>query len=46
MITKELKISKLLTQYPQAIEVLIKVSPHFRKLKNPILKKADRKSVV
>ncbi len=40
MFTKDLKISKLLAQYPQAIDVLIKVSPHFRKLKNPILRKA------
>ena len=39
MITKDLKISKLLAQYPQAIDVLIEVSPHFRKLKNPVLKK-------
>jgi len=40
MITKDLKISKLLAQYPQSIDVLIKFSPHFRKLKNPILRKA------
>ena len=40
MITKDLKISKLLAQYPQAIDVLIEISSHFRKLKNPILRKA------
>lgn len=40
MITKDLKISKLLDRYPQAIDVLVEVSSHFRKLKNPILRKA------
>jgi len=40
MITKDLKISKLLAQYPQTINVLINVSSHFKKLKNPILRKA------
>jgi len=40
MITKELKISKLLAQYPQIIDVLIEVSPHFKKLRNPVLRKA------
>ena len=40
MITKDLKISKLLARYPQAIDVLIEVSSHFRKLKNPLLRHA------
>lgn len=40
MVTKDLKISKLLSQYPQVVDVLIEASPHFKKLKNPILLKA------
>ena len=40
MITKEMKISKMLAEFPQTLEVLIKVSPHFKKLENKILRKA------
>lgn len=40
MITKDLKISKMLAEYPQTLEVLIKASPHFKKLENKILRKA------
>ncbi len=40
MITKDLKISKMLSEYPQTFEVLIKASPHFKKLENKILRKA------
>ncbi len=40
MITKDLKISNMLKAYPQTLDVLVKVSPHFKKLKNPILRKA------
>jgi uncharacterized protein (DUF2249 family) len=39
MITKNLKISKMLTEHPQTLDVLIKVSPHFKKLNNKILRK-------
>lgn len=39
MITKDLKISKMLSDYPQTLDVLIKVSPHFKKLNNKILRK-------
>ncbi len=40
MITKDLKISKMLAEYPQTLEVLINASPHFKKLENKILRKA------
>lgn len=40
MITKDLKISKMLAEYPQTLNVLIKASPHFKKLENKILRKA------
>lgn len=40
MITKDMKISKMLSSYPQTMEVLIKASPHFKKLENKILRKA------
>jgi len=40
MITKEFKISKMLSEFPQTLEVLIKASPHFKKLENKILRKA------
>lgn len=40
MITKDMKISKVLASYPQTLGVLIKASPHFKKLENRILRKA------
>lgn len=40
MITKEMKVSHVLQQYPDVLDVFIKVSPHFSKLKNKILRKA------
>mgnify|MGYP003530020924 FL=1 len=39
MITKDMKISKLLAEYPQTLELLVKFSPHFSKLNNKILRK-------
>lgn len=39
MITKDIKISKLLSEYPQALEVLLNASKDFHKLKNPILRR-------
>lgn len=39
MITKDTKISKLLSEFPQTLEVLINFSPHFRKLNNKILRR-------
>lgn len=39
MITKDIKISKLLAEYPQTLEVLVNFSPHFTKLNNKILRK-------
>lgn len=40
MITKDMKISKMLAEFPQTLAVLIKASPHFKKLENNILRKA------
>ncbi|MGE5353045.1 MAG: DUF2249 domain-containing protein [Acidobacteriota bacterium] len=40
MITKDMKISRLLEEYPGSLEALIRVSPHFRKLENKMLRKA------
>ncbi|PIX00214.1 MAG: hypothetical protein COZ80_01250, partial [Ignavibacteria bacterium CG_4_8_14_3_um_filter_37_9] len=40
VITKDMKISKMLSSYPQTMEVLIKASPYFKKLENKILRKA------
>ena len=40
MITKNMKISKMLAEFPQTFDVLIKASPHFKKLENKILRKA------
>ena len=39
MITKDTKISRLLAEYPQTLEVLINFSPHFNKLNNKVLRK-------
>lgn len=39
MITKNMKISKLLAEYPQSLDVLANFSPHFVKLNNKILRK-------
>lgn len=40
MITGEMKISEVLREYPQTLEVFIKASPHFKKLENKFLRKA------
>lgn len=42
-ITPETKIAELLDAYPQLEEVLIRQSPHFKALKNPILRKTVAK---
>ena len=42
-ITPETKIAELLDAYPQLEEVLIQQSPHFKALKNPILRKTVAK---
>lgn len=39
MINKDMKISKVLNEYPQTLEVFLKFSPHFKKLENKILRK-------
>src|SRR5690606_9039454 len=39
MITKDMKISKMLAGFPQTLEVLINFSPHFKKLNNKVLRK-------
>jgi uncharacterized protein (DUF2249 family) len=40
MITKDVKISKLLKEYPGSLDILLQTSPHFNKLKNKVLRKA------
>lgn len=40
MITKDIKISKLLNDYPESLDVLLRINPHFHKLKNKVLRKA------
>lgn len=40
MITKDIKISRLLNDYPEMIEVLVKLNPHFTKLRNKVLRNA------
>lgn len=40
MINAKMKISEILAEYPQTLEVLVKISPHFKKLENKFLKKA------
>lgn len=40
MITKEMKISEILNKYPDTIKIFIKISPHFKRLENKILRKA------
>ncbi|MBU2492371.1 MAG: DUF1858 domain-containing protein [Bacteroidetes bacterium] len=39
MITKELKISKMLNAYPQTLEVLLETSSHFNLLNYRVLRK-------
>lgn len=39
MITKDVKISNMLSDFPQTLRVLIKLSPHFTRLNNNILRK-------
>jgi len=43
LITPETKIAELLDAYPQLEDVLIQQSPHFKALKNPILRKTVAK---
>lgn len=40
MIKKDLKISKMLKMYPETLDVLLKASPHFKKLNNAFLRKS------
>ncbi len=40
MITREMKISKMLESYPETLDILLKTSSHFNKLKNKLLRKA------
>ena len=39
MITKDMKISKMLEAYPSTLDILLQTSPHFNKLKNKLLRK-------
>ena len=40
MITKAFKVSKMLNEYPQTLDILLETSTHFSKLKNKVLRKA------
>lgn len=40
MISKEWKVAKVLRTYPETLEVFVAISPHFRKLRNPLLRRA------
>lgn len=40
MITKDWKVAKVLEKYPQTLEVFVAATPHFKKLQNPLLRKA------
>jgi uncharacterized protein (DUF2249 family) len=40
MITKDIKIARLLKEFPEALEILISINPHFEKLRNKVLRKA------
>jgi len=42
-ITPDLKVADLLTHYPELEEVLISLSPEFRRLKNPVLRRTVAK---
>lgn len=42
-ITPEIKISELLENFPELENILIKIAPPFKKLKNPILRKTIAK---
>jgi len=39
IITPQIKVAELLETYPQLEEVLIDLSPTFKKLKNPVLRR-------
>lgn len=39
IVSKNTKISKILKEKPEAVEVIASINKHFRKLKNPILRK-------
>jgi uncharacterized protein (DUF2249 family) len=39
MITKDWKVSKVLEEYPETLEVFVAATPHFKKLRNPLLRK-------
>ncbi len=47
MITKEMRVSKLLEEYPASLDVLLRISPHFQKLNTPLLRRfvAPRASI-
>lgn len=39
MITKDMKVSQVLADYPETIKVFLQISPHFKKLNNKVLRK-------
>lgn len=40
MITKDMKVSEVLSKYPDTLNVFIQISPHFKKLNSKVLRKA------
>ena len=40
MITRDMKVSEVLSKYPDTLNVFIQISPHFKKLNNKVLRKA------
>src|SRR3990172_1025005 len=44
-VTPNMKISEVLKQYPQLLDVLVTQSPEFKRLKNPILRKVQARLV-
>ena len=40
-ITPETKVGEMLEAYPQLEEVLLEISPTFRKLRNPVLRSME-----
>lgn len=39
MITKDMKVSQVLADYPETVNVFLQISPHFKKLNNKVLRK-------
>ena len=44
-VTPNMKVAEVLKRYPQLLEVLVAQSPHFSRLKNPILRRLQARLV-